>query len=66
MKPGFHLQECGRGSSDVEVITVVRTRLERRGSGKDEADPVRRLTQYWTPEGELLATVDPQDSEANV
>lgn len=30
---------------------------ERRGLGNDR-DPVRRVRQFWTPEGELLAEVD--------
>ena len=43
---------------EVEVIEVVRTRLQRRGQGV-VGDPVRILTQYWSLEGELLAEIDP-------
>lgn len=43
---------------DVEVIEVVRTRLEKRGKGTND-DPIRRITQYWSPDGVLLAEVDP-------
>lgn len=49
--------------NDVEVIKVVRTRLLRRGRGKDASDPVRIITQYWSPAGELLAEVDPYQEE---
>lgn len=44
-------------TGDVKCIPVVRTRLLSRGNGKD--DPYRRLTQYWSLGGQLLATVDP-------
>lgn len=30
----------------------------KRGKGTDD-DPVRIARQYWSPEGELLAEVDP-------
>lgn len=43
----------------VELIQVIRTTLTRRGEGKDESDPVRIITQYWSTDGELLAEVDP-------
>jgi predicted secreted Zn-dependent protease len=41
------------------VIQVIETTLALRGSGKSEADPMRRVTQYWTLDGTLLAEVDP-------
>lgn len=41
-----------------QVISVIRTELERRGQGV-ESDPIRIITQYWTLDGELLAEVDP-------
>jgi hypothetical protein len=44
---------------DVEVIQVVRTTLLRVGSGVDATSPTRRVTQYWSFGGELLAEVDP-------
>lgn len=40
------------------VIQVIETDLTRRGSGKDESDPIRVVRQYWSLEGELLAEVD--------
>lgn len=43
----------------VQVIKVVRTNLTRRGSGKDNTDPIRIITEYWSLDGELLAEVDP-------
>jgi hypothetical protein len=42
-----------------KVIQVIETVLERRGSGKDNSDPIRIIRQYWSFEGELLAEVDP-------
>ena len=51
------------GIRDAEVIQVIRTTLERRGEGV-ENDPIRRITQYWTLDGDLLAEVDPWDGEA--
>ena len=46
------------------VTQVIITRLDRRGMGKTEDDPIRRLTQIWSLAGELLAEIDPvlQDS----
>ena len=41
------------------VIQVIETTLLRRGSGKDENDPVRCIRQYYTLEGRLIAEVDP-------
>lgn len=38
--------------------TVIETTLARRGAGSD-GSPIRVLTQYWTPEGEMLAEIDP-------
>jgi len=40
------------------LMSVCRTELELRGKGTD-TDPVRRITQYWSMGGELLAEVDP-------
>lgn len=40
------------------TMQVIVTNLERRGKGVS-GDPIRRLTQYWSVEGELLAEVDP-------
>lgn len=40
-----------------KVIQVIVTNLKRRGDGID--DPLRPITQYFTFDGELLATVDP-------
>lgn len=49
----------GGADKDLETIPVVRTRLKSRGDGKD--DLFRVLTQYWSLDGQLLATVDPCD-----
>jgi hypothetical protein len=43
---------------DVEVIQVVHTRLKKRGKGVED-DPVRRIEQYWSLDGTLLAEYDP-------
>ena len=43
---------------NAEVIQVIRTYLTTRGKGVD-GDPIRRITQYWTTDGQLLAEVDP-------
>ena len=45
------------------VSQVIQTNLERKGAGT-EKDPVRRITQYWTTDGHLLAEVDPCAKEA--
>ena len=45
------------------VIQVIQTNLERKGDGT-EKNPVRRITQYWTTDGYLLAEVDPCAKEA--
>lgn len=45
--------------SGLEVIQVIRTHLQTCGSGKDESNPIRVITQYWSMEGELLWQVDP-------
>lgn len=44
--------------ADVEVIQVIRTRILRRGDGTPE-NPIRRIDQFWTFEGQLLAEDDP-------
>lgn len=40
-----------------QVMQVIRTDIELRGDGK--TDPYRRIFQYWSVDGELLAEVDP-------
>lgn len=44
------------------VIQVIETTLDMRGKGVN-GDPVRRVTQYWTLDGKLLAEVDPWTPE---
>lgn len=44
-------------SREVELIQVIRTTNQRRGEGV-AGDPVRRITQYWSLTGDLLAEVD--------
>lgn len=38
---------------EVKVINVIRTTLLQRGEGT-EKDPIRRIEQYWSLDGELL------------
>lgn len=40
-----------------KLIQVIETTLTRRGNGKD--DPFRIITQYFSPDGTLLAERDP-------
>ena len=47
---------------DARVIQVIETSLDLRGKGVD-GDPIRRITQYWTLDGKLLAEVDPWQSK---
>jgi hypothetical protein len=43
--------------SNLEVVQVIRTELERRGNGS--TTPIRRIVQYWGMDGELLWEHDP-------
>ncbi len=43
-----------------KVIQVIVTDLGVIGKGV-LGDPVRRITQYWTLDGQLLAEVDPNE-----
>jgi hypothetical protein len=44
-------------SEQVEVITVIHTRLLRRGDG--DKTYIRVIDQYWNMQGELMWEVDP-------
>jgi len=59
------MQYQGEGvqQKDVYTIRVICTNIETRGKGVDD-DPVRRITQYWTMDGYLLAEVDPYKPDA--
>ncbi len=46
-------------ADDLEVLQVVRTRLLRRGAGKDASDPIRIIEQFWAMDGTLLVERDP-------
>jgi hypothetical protein len=41
------------------VVTLIETTLTRRGSGKDDGDPIRVITQYWTLDGVFVMEIDP-------
>jgi hypothetical protein len=43
----------------LEILQVIHTRLERRGMGKSEDDPIRIIEQYWLMDGTLLFEYDP-------
>lgn len=43
---------------NADLIQVIRTDLDLRGEGKP-GDPVRRVVQFWSTDGQLLAEVDP-------
>lgn len=47
---------------EAKVMEVIQTTLGTRGDG--ETTPKRRLTQYWSKDGKLLATVDPLDENS--
>lgn len=42
----------------VRVVRVVEVKAAR-GMGIDAEDPLRVVTQYWSPDGEFLAENDP-------
>ena len=42
---------------EVELIKVIRTNLLLRGNGR-ENNPYRRIEQFWSLEGKLLAEND--------
>ena len=48
-------------SDEVCLMEVIRTKLLTKGNGKNEV--FRRVTQYWSINGELLAEVDPYKEE---
>lgn len=48
----------GQLQFNARLIQVIETEIELRGKGT-EADPLRRVTQYWSTDGQLLAERDP-------
>lgn len=46
-----------KGFEGARITQVIETTITRRGDGVNT--PVRLVTQYWSPEGELLAEKDP-------
>ena len=48
-----------RGGQVIEVIVL-------RGGGRDELDPMRRVTQFWSFNGDLLAEHDPCRDDADM
>lgn len=49
----------GGDMKQVEILQLIRTRLERRGNGK--TTPLRILEQYWDMEGNLVFEIDPEE-----
>lgn len=45
-----------------KLMQVIFSDEVRHGSGKDRSSPVRRVVQYWSTDGDLLAEVDPMSS----
>lgn len=41
---------------DIEILKLIKTNIKLAGNGKD--DPYRRVTQYWSFEGDLVFEVD--------
>lgn len=48
----------------VALVQLIVTNLEVRGDGT-KANPNRCIRQFWTPEGKLVAEVDPLTSRLN-
>ncbi len=42
----------------LKQLTLIETTLTRRGEGNGSS-PIRVITQYWTPKGELVFQRDP-------
>lgn len=53
------MPESARSDTAPHVIQVIETELEKRGDG--DKTPIRRVRQYYTLEGNLLAEFDPFD-----
>lgn len=49
---------------EVMVMQVIRTTNALRGNGT-EPNPFRRLTQYWSLDGDLLAEIDPYRTDTS-
>jgi len=45
--------------SDVEIVTLIRTRLTRAGDGT-KSNPIRIIEEYWDLEGKLVFEIDPR------
>lgn len=43
----------------VKFIPLIETTLTREGDGKSNDSPIRIITQYWLPTGELKIERDP-------
>lgn len=50
-------------NGDLQVLTVIKTRLLRRGSGVEADDPIRIIEQWWDMDGRLLFQVDTWNGE---
>lgn len=46
-------------SNTARLVHLIETTIETRGSGKDDSDPIRCITQYWTLQGQLVCEIDP-------
>jgi len=43
----------------VKAVQLIETTLTREGDGKSSDSPIRIITQYWLPNGELKIERDP-------
>ena len=52
------LRRYGGKNVDVEIFSVIKTNLLRRGAGTEE-NVIRLIEQYWDMDGNLLWEYDP-------
>ena len=57
MKRGFVKPVAPRPPSAVQIVELIEVEFTL-GTGVDESDPCRRVVQYWSKDGVLLATLD--------
>ncbi len=43
----------------LKQLTLIETTIARRGEGINNSSPIRVITQYWTPKGDLVFERDP-------
>ena len=66
-KPECHIMEAvvSQPAFTARVVQVIESNLEKKGNGSD-ANPYRRITQYYSLSGVLLFEIDPwQEANTN-